>query len=101
MKRLLIVLGVFLSGVVFCTAPGYAACTLEPLWSPFMTVIKYQTGKAKILEMWECAKITDPPQGNGVCFYNYLDNNGHYQYMCISGEFKVLYPINFRPDGYL
>ena len=57
MKRLLIVLGVFLLGVVFCTAPGYAACTLEPLWSPFMTVIKYQTGKAKILEMWECAKI--------------------------------------------
>lgn len=98
MKTLLIILGVFLLGVVFCTSPCYAECTLDPLWGPFMTVIKYYTGKAKIQEKWECAKLFDPPPGYGVCFYNYLDNSGKPQYMCISGEFKVLFPVNLPPN---
>jgi len=79
--------------ISFYTTTGYAACALSPENGPYTTVIKYYTGKKTVMEKWECAQEVEP-QANGVCFYNVLDNSYNTQYTCISGEFKVLYPVN-------
>jgi hypothetical protein len=93
MKNLLICLSILFIGIVFCITPCYAACSLSSDNGSYTTVIRYVTGRAKVQEKWECAQNAYA-QGNGVCFYNILDNEGNSQYICLSGEFKVVFPMN-------
>ena len=94
MKKLLIVSVIFLVGIVFCAAHCYAACTLDPANGPYTTVIKYNTGKKTIQEKWECAIDAIFSYGSGGCFHNVLNNVGDTQKICLSGEIKILYPVN-------
>jgi hypothetical protein len=96
MKRLMVSLGVMLLGIVFCVAPSHAVCALAD--GPYATVTKYYTGKNKVMERWECADDGGIyHSGNGVCFYNYLNNERDHEYICISGEFKIVFPLNYSP----
>jgi hypothetical protein len=80
-------------GILFLVAPSYAACNLDPNNGPYATVIKYQTGKTKILERWECVTWVHP-YGNQLCFGNRLDNLDNFRVICITGEYRIECPLN-------
>jgi hypothetical protein len=91
MKRLMIVLGIVLMGVVFCTAPCYAVCPYFP-GNSYPIVYKYMVGKKTVQEKWECVIDIQYSNSNGVCFYNFVDASNARQ-ICISGDFKIEYPV--------
>jgi hypothetical protein len=94
MKRLLIVLCIVLVGVVFSFNLCDAACPFQD--GPYITVYKYWTGEAKVQEVWECVHdLSDYVYGNAVCFFNQVDNSNNTQTICISGDFKILYPLDW------
>jgi hypothetical protein len=88
-------LGIVLLGIVFCVAPSHAVCALAD--GSYATVTKYYTGKNKVMERWECVSPGGiDGSGNGVCFSNYLNNDERdREYICISGEYKIVFPLNW------
>lgn len=99
MKKLIVSLGIVLLGIVFFTAPCYAACPF-PEYGPYATVKKYATGKTKVVEIWECIDFISSMTGNTICFYNYVNNSYDYQFICFSGEFKIELPLNADPSDF-
>jgi hypothetical protein len=100
MKRLLLCLSVVLLGVLFCVTPSHAACTLNPDDGPWATVKKYQTGKTKVVEIWECVARIALLNGNSICFNNQLNDLRDRQYVCISGEYRIELPMNRSLDDF-
>jgi hypothetical protein len=98
MKRLLMVLCIVLAGVVFSANFCYAICAIPPhIGAPYITVIKYVPNKTKVQETWECVEDIEYFLGNGICFWNRLDDQGNSQAICITGEYRIVYPPNMSP----
>ena len=100
MKKILLSLGIMLIGIVFCAGPCYAACTLDPENGPYATVKRYQSGKNKVIEMWECVVGLERFNGNGVCLTNQLSDLYDFQVICISGEFRIELPVNWDTSDF-
>jgi hypothetical protein len=92
MKRLMVSLGIVLVGIVFCVNLCYAQCPTNT-GGPIVTVYKYFSGKKNIQEKWECALINEF-YGNTVCFTVYTGYPTPRQRICISGDYKIEYPMN-------
>ena len=98
MKRLMVVLSLVLVGIVFCVGPCYAECPYTD-YAPYPTIYKYVPGKTKVWEKWECVLYFSESLGSGFCFTNqvapYASQTGMpSQRICISGDFKVVYPVD-------
>ena len=97
MKKLLINFGIVLLGIMFSTNLCYAACAIPTTGDPYITVIKYVPNKIKVQEKWECVEGIEYFLGNGICFWNRLDDQGNSQAICITGEYRIVYPPNMYP----
>ncbi len=94
MKKGILFLSVILAGIAFSLNFCFAACPFQD-GSLYATVKKLVPGKKKVLEKWECVDYI--PSGyinNGICFSNVLNDSGDSQYICITGEYRIEFPIN-------
>lgn len=93
MKRSIVILSIVLVGFLFGVSLCSAACPFQD--GHYATVKKLVPGKTKVLEKWECVKyLTSEHANNGICFENRINEFGDFQYICITGEYRLEFPIN-------